>query len=129
MIDRSARAFWKQAIDTVGVPILLTRVIGYAPTTQTFSVNLRAKVALATPDGSAASQQGLGASGAGAVTENDRTVVVMAQELFRSRFPLPVQKGDLVTLPETSEQFTVTLVDPYLMALAGAIKLTIAGVF
>lgn len=128
MTNQSARAFWREAIDRVGVPILLTRVMGYAPATQTFSVNLRARVALATSDSSAPAQQGLSAGGAGAVTETDRTAIVMAQELSRSRFPLPVQKGDLVTLPETSEQFTVTLVDPYTLAIAGAIKLTIAGV-
>ena len=128
MTNQSARAFWREAIDRVGVPILLTRVMGYAPATQTFSVNLRARVALATSDSSAPAQQGLSAGGAGAVTETDRTAIVMAQELLRSRFPLPVQKGDLVTLPETSEQFTVTLVDPYTLAIAGAIKLTIAGV-
>lgn len=128
MIDESARAFWREAIERVGVPIVLSRAFGYAPNVTTFSVNLRAKVLLAAPDGSAASQQGLGAGGAGAVTETDRSVIVMAEELYRSRFPLPVKKGDLVTLPETTEQLTVTQVDPYLMAIAGAIKLTVAGV-
>ncbi|MFZ1109851.1 MAG: hypothetical protein WAN43_16070 [Rhodomicrobium sp.] len=128
MIDHSARAFWRQAIDRVGVSILLARAIGYAPNVVTFSVNLKAKVALSQPDSSAPAQEGLGSSGAGAVTENDRTVVVMAEELFHSRFPLPVQKGDLVTLPETAEQFTVTRVDPYALAIAGAIRLTVTGV-
>jgi hypothetical protein len=41
---------------------------------------------------------------------------------------MPVQKGDLVTLPETLEQYTVTRVDPYALAIAGVIRLTITGV-
>ncbi len=128
MINVSARAFWRHAINQVGVPLTLARAIGYAPNLTTFSVSLRAKVALAAPDSTAPSQEGLGSSGADAVTENDRTVTVMAEELFRSRFPMPVQKGDLVTLPETLEQYTVTRVDPYALAIAGVIRLTITGV-
>ena len=128
MSDPAAVALWRKAIYRVGVAIVISRPSGYAPHVTTFSVNLTAKVALAQPDSAAPLREGLGARGAGAVTQDERTVILMASDLSASRFPLPIQKGDLVTLPDTSEQFTVAFVDSYALAIAGAIKLTIAGV-
>lgn len=124
--DPSAVAFMRQAIDAVGVPIVLQRVFGYAPNATTFSVNLTARVAKVTADSGAVSREG--GSAPGAVTQNDRTVRIMADDLANSRFPLPVVKGDKVILPPGGDTFDVSEVDPFTFAMAAAIELTVTGV-
>jgi hypothetical protein len=126
--DPSAVAFMRQAIDAVGVPIVLQRVFGYAPNATTFSVNLTARVAKVTADSGAVSREGGSASAPGAVTQNDRTVRIMADDLAASRFPLPVVKGDKVILPPGGDAFDVSEVDPFTFAMAAAIELTVTGV-
>jgi hypothetical protein len=73
-------------------------------------------------------QAGLGASTPGAVPQDDRLVIVMADDLAAAAFPLPVAKGDLIVLSLSAEQLMVTRVDPYKRAFAGAIELTAAGI-
>jgi hypothetical protein len=128
MINPSAAAFLEQAIEETGVEITLTRVFGFAPTASTFSVNLKAKVALVQPDAGAAAREHVEMSAPGAVTENSRVVILAERHLRGTRFPLPIQKGDKVLLPATSELFDVARVDPYLRAIAGGVTLTVTGV-
>lgn len=128
MIDRSAEAFLEQAIDTVGVAVAVTRLFGYQPNITTFSVDVRAKVAKVTPNSAAPPRDGSPANAPGALTQDDRTVILMAKHLRAERFPLPLRKGDKVTLKETGDVFDVSDVDPYTMAIAGAVTLTVTGV-
>lgn len=127
MTDPSAVAFMRQAIAARGVLVTLRRVFGFAPNATTFSATLTAFVAKVAPDGAAAARDGLSASTPGAVTQNDRTVRIMADELAASRFPLPVIKGDKVVLP-SGDVFDVSEIDAYTFALADAIELTVTGV-
>ena len=118
----------RTAIAAVGVPVTLTRIFGFPPNSWTVSANLTAKVAKVQADRTAPTRDGLSASAPGAITQSDRTVRIMADDLADSRFPLPVRKGDKLTLPGSSETFEVSEVDPFTFGMAGAIELTVTGV-
>jgi hypothetical protein len=128
VIDPSASAFFEEAIEKTGVRVIVSRAFGYAPNVVTFSADVKAKEMLVVPDTSAPARDGLSASEPGVVTQSDRTLIVMERALRDKRFPLPLQKGDLVALPDSAEQFSVSRVDAYTRALAGAITLTVTGV-
>jgi hypothetical protein len=151
-VNPSAAAFWETAIQRVGVAIQIQRVSGFAPNTVVFAASISAVVRKVAPDGAAPSRDGMSASEAGAITQDDRSVVLLQGDLEAARFPLPLRKGDLVILPAHiglidfdadqrqiawrrqvgavwfSETFNVTNVDPYRLAIAGAIELTVTGV-
>jgi hypothetical protein len=124
----SAVAFWRTAIRKRGVKVAVERISGYAPNTVTFTAGVKAIVEKVTPDSAAPSRDGRGASEPGAITQDDRSAIMLAEDLCSARFPLPLKKGDRVVLPETCEAFDVTGIDPYELAIAGAIKLTLTGV-
>ena len=128
MFNPSAAALLEQAIDRVGTTIQIQRKFGQAPSVTTFTVTIPAIVQNVQPNGVADSQAGLAASQMGAISQNDRLVILQATVLQASRFPMPVQKGDVVILPLTGDTFSVTKIDPYKRDMAGAIELTISGV-
>jgi hypothetical protein len=128
MFNPSAAALLEQAIERVGTTIQIQRKFGQPPSATTFTVIIPAIVQNAQPDGNAEAQAGLAASQMGAISQNDRLVILMATALQLARFPLPVQKGDVVILPLTGDTFSVTKIDPYKRDMAGAIELTISGV-
>jgi hypothetical protein len=128
VIDPSATAFFAAAIERAGVRVVVSRATGYAPNVVIFSAEVKAKELMVAPDTGATARDGSSASAPGAVTQNDRTLIVMERALRDKRFPLPLQKGDLVALPDSAEQFSVSRVDAYTRAIAGAITLTVTGV-
>ena len=129
MSDLSAAAAYREAIAVAGVAITLQRVSGYAPNVTTVSaVSLNALVRNVSLDAAAAAQSGLSASTPGAVTQADRLVIVLADDLAAAGFPVPVARGDQVVLPDASELLNVLRVDPYKRAIAGAVEIFVAGV-
>jgi len=109
--------------------VTLQRVSGFAPNvTLISSVPLIGFVLDVAPDGSANAESGLGAPATGAPSQNDRLVIVMAQDLASSGFALPVAKGDQIVLPDSSEILNVTRVDPYKRAFGGAVEILTTGV-
>jgi hypothetical protein len=127
--DPAATAFMRTAIHTTGVPVTMQRVFGYAPApVWTFSADLTARVAKVAANRAAPARDGLSATAPGALTQDDRTVRLMADELAAERFPLPVAKGDKIILAAGGEAFEVSEVDDYTFAFAGAIELTVTGV-
>lgn len=129
MSDPGALAAYRQALAINGVAVTLQRVAGYAPSVTTVaSANVTAIVRQMAPDATAVAQAGLSASMIGAVSQEDRLIIVLADDLAAAGFPLPVAKGDQIVLPNSSEVLNVTRVDPYKRAIAGAIELYAAGV-
>ena len=106
----------------------MQRTTGFAPDAITVSVALDAFILSVTPNSTETAQAGLSASSPGAIGQNDRLVIVMAQDLSNAGFALPVVVGDQVTLPNSAEILAITRVDAYKRAVAGAIELTCAGV-
>jgi hypothetical protein len=138
MINPSAEAAMRRGIEKRGIKVTLQRLTGQATGTPgsvvSFSANVLAIVQDYVPDSSVVQRTGYGASQVGAITQGDRQIIVMAEDLRKARFPLPVQKNDKVILLEDGistddcEQLDVTRVDAHKRAVAGAIELTATGV-
>ena len=132
MTDLSTVAAYREAFAVAGVAVTIQRVAGYSGSgsgvTTVSSVSVNAIVRNVTMDTTQTAQTGLSASSPGAIPQDDRLVIVMADDLDAAGFPLPVVKGDLIVLSLSAEQLQVTRVDPYKRALAGAIEITAAGV-
>ena len=127
MIDPTMAAAHRRAIDRTGELVTFQRVFGVAPNARTFSAQVRANVKNATPEGTEPAQEGLGASQRGAITQTDRQLVVMAQDLVDKRFPMPLRKHDKVILADGTKG-DVTRVDPHKRQLAGAIEIGITEI-
>ena len=129
MTDFAVVSAYRNAFRVNGVPVTIQRVAGYAPNVTTVaSVSVTAIVRNVQPDTTADAQSGLSASTPGAVTQADRLVIVLADDLAAAGFPVPVAKGDQIVLPDASELITVIRVDPYKRAIAGAIEIFVAGI-
>ena len=129
MTDFAKVSAYRNAMARNPVAVTIQRVAGYAPNVTTVaSVVVTAIVRNVLPDTTAAAQAGISASTPGAVTQADRLVIVLADDLAAAGFPVPVARGDQVILPDASELANVLRVDPYKRALAGAVEIFIAGV-
>lgn len=89
---------------------------------------VRAIVRNVTADRAAASATGYGANRPGGLSQDDRQIIVMADDLAAQNFPLPLQKGDIVLVKDTGDRLTLTRIDSTRRALAGAIEATGTGV-
>jgi len=102
--------------------VTFTRVSGVAPNATTASATVTAIVR----NYSGAASGGAGSTGA--ITQGNRSLIVLADDLNDEGFPLPLQKHDKVTLTDTGEMLDVQQVDPFKRAAAGAIELQALGV-
>ena len=128
MIDPSAQAFTAQGVYRVGIAVTFQRLTGFAPDVVTISAGVIAKVSLVTADSEESSRTGYSSRQVGSISHNDRQVVVMAADLAAEGFPLPVAEGDKIVIASTEDKFSVTRVDNYKRAMAGAIELIATGV-
>jgi hypothetical protein len=129
MPDPAAQAFTAAGVYRAGVAVTFVRLSGYAPAVTTVaSANVTAIVRTVVNDTTEVAETGYSASQPGSISQDDRLVIVMAQDLTAAGFPLPVLKGDQVVLPSTSETLEVTRVDPYLGALRGTVNVYVTGV-
>jgi hypothetical protein len=126
------RAFARQG---VAVPVTLTRITGFAPNTATVSADIVAIVRDYMPDTTAVAETGFAAGKQGAITQGDRMIIVMIDDLAQKRFPLPVRKNDRLTLRSdaghlgaSGDVLNVVAVDALKRAAGGAIELKAAGV-
>jgi hypothetical protein len=55
-------------------------------------------------------------------------VIAMTQDLCDARFPVPLRKGDKITLARTNEVLSVVSIDASKRGIAGAIEIEAAGV-
>jgi len=129
MPDLSAIAAYAEAFAVAGVPVTINRVSGYTPNvTIVATATVNAIVRNVQVNSTAAAESNFGASEPGAISQNERLVIVSATDLASADYPLPVQKGDQIVLPATNEILTISRVDPYKRAMANAIELYAAGV-
>jgi len=118
---------YRRAIQRTGELVTVRRISGTAPRTVSFSVEVYANVQTYAPETTEPSEAGYSASQLGGITQNDRKVIIVAQDLSDARFPLPVQKNDKIVLAN-GDVLNVTGVDEHKRQLAGAIELTAAGI-
>lgn len=134
--DPSIVAAYRRAFARLGVatPVLITRITGRAPNAVPLSFQVTAVVRDMLPDTTAVAQTGYSPSKIGAITQTDRTIIVLASDLAAAGFPLPLKKHDHVTLLDpvtlqpTAEVLDITDVDAGKRAAANAIELKAAGV-
>ena len=108
--------------------MIVQRISGTAPRTSLVSAEVVASIQSVAPDTMAPREAGYGAGNPGAITQDDRQLIVMAADLKGKRFPLPLRKNDRVIVKETGEAYTIARADPLKRAMAGAIEAVITGV-
>jgi hypothetical protein len=127
-LDASAQAATARDIYHVGVSCGFSRLVGTAPSISTTSATVTAIVREASSNTEEVGRTGRSARDPGSLSQDDRHVIVMAADLATAGFPLPVKKGDKIAPAGTTDVFTVSRVDPYKRAMAGAIEITATGV-
>ncbi len=123
----SAQAAYQRARNRVGIAVTFQRVDGQAPNTVKVSASITAIVRNYAPDSEEVRRTDYGAGKLGAITQGDRMVIVLQQDLIAQYFPLPVRKHDRILLP-SGDVLDVIEVDANKRALDGAIELKAAGV-
>lgn len=126
-MDTTMQAAHRRAVVRTGELVTIQRLSGTAPRAVTFSASVYANVQGYTPDTSEVSQTGFGASQPGAITQNQRRVILVADDLASAHFPLPVKKNDRVILADGTKA-NVVMVDAHKRQVAGAIELTVVEV-
>lgn len=127
MTATAAASAYRRVLALVGQPATFIRVTGFAPhpvATQQATVNVMASGDV--PDAATSSRTGYGSADIGSITQNSRTLIVLAQDLVDAGFPVPVRKNDKITLQ--GEELNVTAVDVNKRQYAGAVEVTVAGV-
>lgn len=128
MQDRNAAAAYRRALAKRGETVILQRISGQAPNVFTFSAEVTALVENVMDDRSAVARTGYEMSEPGAITQSGRFFIVMADDLAKKRFPLPLQKNDRIVIKATSERLNIERVDAGKRRVAGAIELFASGV-
>ena len=127
MVDYCMQAAYRRAVQRTGELVTVQRISGTAPRTVSFSVQVWANVQTYAPDSVEPSEAGYSSTQLGGITQNDRKVIIVAQDLSDAQFPLPVLKNDKILLTN-GDKLNVTGVDEHKRRLAGAIELTAAGI-
>lgn len=128
MIDAGLASSSSRAIRRVGQSVTFERSIGFAPNVTTISATVTAAIRGKTPDTVESRRSGYSASEPGGLSETEREFLVMADDLDRAGFPLPLQRGDRLIIAETSERLNIVRTDAGRRAIAGVIEVTAAGV-
>lgn len=127
MSDPGIVAAYRRALARRGQPVLVRRVSGDAPNVATFDAAVTAVVMDYAPQGDV-----LAVKPEGGITQGDRLVILLTDDLAALQWPLPVQKNDKIVLLDDVgnevESLNVTKPDPYKRALGGAIELRAEGV-
>lgn len=127
-IDPNAQAAHELAVKTVGQSVTFGRQSGLAPHVTVTSATVTAIVRDFVVDTTTTAASGYAASQVGSITEGDRQLIVMAQDLAAAGFPLPLQKGDTATIAATGEVLTIVRVDAAKRFMAGCIEAFGSGV-
>jgi hypothetical protein len=127
MIDPTMLSAHRRAVVRTGERVTIQRISGTAPRTVSFSAEVMANVQAYAPDSTEVSQTGYAATQPGAITQSDRKVIVIAQDLLDQRFPLPIRKNDKIILADGAK-CNVNGVDAHKRSIAGAIEMTVSSV-
>ncbi len=131
MVDVSAQAAYAEAMSVVGQTVTFQRLVGVAPNV-TISPTGGAVVTCVVRDymvdTTETSESGYSASSMGSITQGDRQLLVMSQDLANAGFPLPLQKGDQAIIAATGEVLVITRVDGAKRIMAGCIEAFGTGV-
>ena len=128
MPDNGLLASSARAIYRAGQPVTFERISGFAPNAATFTATVTAVIRGNAPDTVEPRATGYGASQPGGLAETERQLLVMADDLARAGYPLPVMRGDKITIVATGERLSVLRADASRRVVAGVIELSIAGV-
>lgn len=126
MVDLGAQEGYRRAIARRGEQVTFQRIVGYAPNPVTVlpaggGATVNAIVMKYQPTQSIG-----GFAGGDAITEGDRTLIVLGDDLLQAGFPLPLQKNDKVIVQ--GELMNIERVDPSTRGVAGAWELVALGV-
>jgi hypothetical protein len=125
MTDPAAVAGYRRAIARAGERVTFQRLFGNAPNVRTFSATVKARVAGYMPNSGVPAREGFTGE-MSVITQGDRNIIVMVEDLAAKRFPLPLRKNDRVILL-TGEELNVTVVDARTRALGGALDVVATG--
>lgn len=117
-------------IAQLGTLVTIKRITGIAPntvTTPAAGATITAIVRNYLPDGLASSETGYAGGKIGGISEGNRQIIFMADELLAKGFPLPLQKNDRVILQGTGEVLSISRVDIFKRAVAGCVEAYAAG--
>ena len=134
MADQSMQAAHRAAIQQVGQPVTFYRLTGGAPNITTQSAAVTAIVREYVADGQAQTQEGYASGSLGGITQGERQILVMQQDLLAAGWPTNtggfavLQKGDKVTVAMTGEELQITRVDPGKRYIAGCIEAFAVGI-
>lgn len=110
-----------------GVQVTFQRITGDAPNTTIKSATITARVRKDAPDRYATAETGHSMYMVGAITQGDRIVIFVADDLANAGFPMPVLKNDKILLPDGTK-LNIESVDPWARQLSGAIECSAAQV-
>jgi hypothetical protein len=127
-VNQSALAGYRRALEARGELVKFQRVTGTAPNTASFYATVMAIVSGYQADSQVMARTGYAAGSVGAITQGDRTILVLASDLANENFPLPLKKNDKVTVIASNEYLNIVQVDPSKRNVAGCIELKAAGV-
>jgi len=128
-VDTRMREATRRAIYRASGGLLVTfsRVNGVAPNANTTRATVKAQVRNYKMDTREIGQEGFKPLTPGAITQGDREILVMADDLAAAGFPLPVEKGDKIEA-QNGEKMHVVSTDALKRAVAGCIEIIAAGV-
>ena len=117
-----------QGIQLAGVSVTFKRLTGVAPSVTTTAATVTAIVRSTLPDTTEEGETGYSGNKPGGLSQDERQILVMSQDLTNAGFPLPLKKGDQALLAPTGELLAITRVDPMKRALSGTIEAYGVGV-
>lgn len=128
-VDPTIQAATRRALYRAsgGLQVTFSRITGVAPNATLVSATVTAVVRNYLIDTQEAAQEGFSGSMIGGITQGDRQILVMADDLAAHGYPLPVRKSDEIAV-ESGEKMNVTRVDALKRAIAGCIELVASGV-
>ncbi|MFT4098623.1 MAG: hypothetical protein QM651_16010 [Rhodoblastus sp.] len=110
-----------------GLQVTFTRQTGIAPAATFVAATVTALVRDYRIDTQEIAQEGFKPTSPGAITQGDREILVMADDLATAGFPLPLLKGDNI-VAETGERMNIVSVDARKRTIAGCIEIKASGV-
>lgn len=125
-VDSAIRDAYRCALARTGQTVTFIRNVGVAPNITQASATVMAHVASYTPDAEVMARTEFSARRIGAITQGDRKIIVLADDLANAGFPVPLQKNDKAIVD--GETLNVVSVDPNTRHMASAVELVVAGV-
>jgi hypothetical protein len=122
----SGQQAYRRTLAQLGQPVTIIRNVGVAPNVTQISATVQAIVKGYQPDGASVGRTQFSESRMGAITQGDRHILLLVDDLARADFPVPVVKNDKALVQ--GELLNITAVDPNTRYAVGAIDLVATGV-